>query len=88
MRTIKKGDTGNDVRECQRDLTLHGYDCTADGIFGSNTEKLVKAFQKASGLISDGIVGKNTWAALEAPYKKNSRENLIGLILYPFSDLR
>ena len=76
MRTIKKGDTGNDVRECQRDLTLHGYDCTADGIFGPNTEKLVKAFQKASGLISDGIVGKNTWAALQAPPEEEQPRQL------------
>lgn len=64
--TIRKGDTGSDVVLCQQDLNIHGYICTADGIFGPNTETQVKAFQTASGLTADGIVGPNTWAALEA----------------------
>lgn len=63
--TIRKGSTGSDVVLCQQDLTKHGYPCTADGIFGPNTEKQVKAFQSANGLIADGIVGPNTWGALE-----------------------
>jgi peptidoglycan hydrolase-like protein with peptidoglycan-binding domain len=35
-----------------------------DGIFGSVTLKAVKHFQKTHGLSQDGVVGKNTWAAL------------------------
>lgn len=35
-----------------------------DGIFGANTEKAVKAFQAAHNLAADGIVGKQTKAAL------------------------
>ena len=65
--TIRRGDTGSDVTLCQRDLNLHGYACSVDGIFGSGTESQVKAFQSASGLTADGIVGPNTWSALEAP---------------------
>lgn len=35
-----------------------------DGVFGPNTESAVKNFQKTHQLEEDGIVGKNTWAAL------------------------
>ena len=34
---------------------------TADGCFGSDTEKAVLEYQKAQGLKADGIVGYNTW---------------------------
>ncbi|MEG2347965.1 MAG: peptidoglycan-binding protein, partial [Cetobacterium sp.] len=36
-----------------------------DGDFGGGTESAVKAFQRANGLDDDGIVGGNTWKALE-----------------------
>lgn len=35
-----------------------------DGIFGAITEEAVKAFQKAHGLVPDGIVGEKTWAII------------------------
>lgn len=67
--TIRRGSTGPDVVECQQDLIQLGYDLSpygADGKFGAKTETAVKAFQTASGLKADGIVGKATWAALDA----------------------
>jgi len=62
--TIRKGSRGADVTTCQESLTKHGFDCAADGIFGSGTEAKVKAFQSANGLVSDGIVGQATWGKL------------------------
>jgi murein L,D-transpeptidase YcbB/YkuD len=44
-----------------------GYDPGAqDGVFGRRTESAVKQFQGDKGLAADGIVGPQTWAALEA----------------------
>ena len=66
MRTLRRGDRGEDVKVLQRALKRAGYDAgTIDGIFGP--EAAVRAFQRANGLTVDGIVGPRTWAAL-APY--------------------
>ena len=67
--TIRKGSANEYVTEAQRKLIELGYDLGnsgADGKFGAKTEAAVKAFQKASGLKADGIVGKDTWGALDA----------------------
>jgi hypothetical protein len=37
---------------------------TADGSFGPKTDAAVRTFQKANGLVPDGIVFTKTWAAL------------------------
>ena len=55
---------GEDVEELQRLLTEQGFNATTDGIFGSGTEKAVKAFQEKHGLVADGVVGPATWSAL------------------------
>ncbi len=62
---LRKGDVNNQVKKLQKMLTENGYDIgPVDGWFGAKTEKGVKAFQKERKLKVDGIVGKNTWAAL------------------------
>jgi peptidoglycan hydrolase-like protein with peptidoglycan-binding domain len=64
--TVRKGDSGSDVKLCQERLTVHGFPCSADGIFGSGTESKVIHFQQIHGLGADGIVGSKTWEALLA----------------------
>jgi len=64
--TIQKGSTGSDVSYCQTLLNTHDYALNVDGVFGTGTEATVKAFQGDNGLQADGIVGANTWNALEA----------------------
>jgi hypothetical protein len=76
--TIRKGSTGKYVTELQKDLIKLGYDVGskgADGKFGAQTETAVKAFQKdhddpdGKALKIDGVVGKKTWAAIDAAIK-------------------
>ena len=61
MRTLKKGDHGEDVRVLQRALHL-----ADDGIFGKITEDAVLTFQRTHNLVADGIVGPKTWEAINA----------------------
>ena len=65
--TLRKGDSGPDVKEMQEKLLAAG--CTlpnhgADGQYGAETVKAVKAYQTANSLTPDGICGPLTWAAL------------------------
>ncbi len=61
----KYGSSGEEVTRIQKRLIELGYDPgKADGIFGSQTQKAVIAFQKDQGLSADGIVGKDTLKAL------------------------
>jgi peptidoglycan hydrolase-like protein with peptidoglycan-binding domain len=63
---LKKGSTGEAVRQLQQALKDHGYDPGAiDGQFGSKTESAVKAFQQSHGVTRDGIVGDVTWLNID-----------------------
>ena len=53
---IKKGSKGIDVERIQR-----AVGAKPDGVFGADTEKRVKAYQKSHKLVADGIVGKKSW---------------------------
>ena len=64
MKSIKKGDNGERVKELQQLLINAGLSLTADGDFGSFTKAKVQEFQRNNGLVDDGIVGASTWAAL------------------------
>jgi peptidoglycan hydrolase-like protein with peptidoglycan-binding domain len=64
--TLRRGMTGSAVRDLQTRLAAKGFDVGAiDGAFGARTEAAVIAFQRARGLAADGIVGAQTWSALE-----------------------
>lgn len=59
---LKIGSTGEDVKKLQEKL---GVDAgSAAGTFGPKTEAAVKAWQRANGLVDDGIVGSATWGKL------------------------
>lgn len=52
---------GDDVLMVQARLNALKYSCgTADGVFGKKTDIAVRNFQTDNGLVTDGIVGKNT----------------------------
>ena len=64
---LRKGDRGKAVKEMQEALMARGYDLGrwgADGIFGKQTLKAVKAFQEDCGIKADGIVGRITYGKL------------------------
>lgn len=56
---VKRGDRGAAVRSIQEELGI-----SADGIFGAQTERAVKRFQRSHNLVPDGIVGPLTRGAL------------------------
>jgi len=74
-RTLRNGDTGDDVkllqmklrhvRERAHDVSKTGQ-ARIDGIFGPLTEKDVADFQGDTGLKPDGVAGPRTWDALDS----------------------
>jgi N-acetylmuramoyl-L-alanine amidase len=57
---------GDDVRAVQRRLNVLGFDPgREDGIFGDQTGRAVREFQRNVGLQPDGIVGPSTTEALD-----------------------
>ena len=94
--TLKRGSKGQYVTLAQTELIQKGYSCGsygADGDFGKATEAAVKAFQKDHGLNADGIIGSQTWAALDStepatkytltiPHLSNSQADAL-ILQYP-----
>ena len=55
------GSRGDEVRRIQSKLRSLGfYNGAIDGIYGTSTQKAVKAFQKNCGITADGIAGPKT----------------------------
>lgn len=68
-RLIREGTVGDDVRDLQSALLSLGYELPrfgADGEAGEETLTAVRLFQEDHGLEPDGVVGKDTLAALRA----------------------
>ena len=63
--SYKKGSSGAVVTQIQTKLKSWGYYTgTVDGIYGSGTERAVRAFQQKNGLTVDGKAGDQTLAAM------------------------
>ena len=65
---LRRGSTGDAVRIIQRQLNRIaknypglGTITNIDGVFGQDTETVVKNFQKQFSLTVDGVVGRATW---------------------------
>lgn len=62
---LQEGATGSEVKQLQERLQKLGFNPgAADGAFGPATKAVVMAFQKAQGMVADGIVGDKTWTTL------------------------
>lgn len=65
MDIYSRGAVGPEVERIQQRLKELGhYMGPVDGIFGGGTMAAVKAFQRASGLAVDGMVGPESWERL------------------------
>ena len=58
--TLRRPATGDLVKQVQAKVGV-----PADGKFGPKTEAAVRRFQRRRNLVPDGIVGPNTWRALD-----------------------
>ncbi len=68
-RNLKKGTSGEDVLFCKQKLLELGFygdhiTTVSRKTFGADTLEAVKRFQTRAGLTVNGVIGKETWAAL------------------------
>ena len=67
MRSIRRGDTGPAVVEIRSILVgLELLDASTSELFDEATDQAVRAFQQSRGIGVDGLVGDETWGALDA----------------------
>lgn len=73
-KVLELGDSGNEVSVLQYYLAFLGFfydtlpQIAVDGIFGEETKNAVLAFQRNFNLTTDGIVGRQTWNAVQNQY--------------------
>jgi N-acetylmuramoyl-L-alanine amidase len=72
---IRQGERSAQVADIQARLRGLGYGVDDEaGYYGTKTADAVRSFQQLRGIISDGIVGPNTWAELvEASWRLGDR---------------
>jgi peptidoglycan hydrolase-like protein with peptidoglycan-binding domain len=64
--TLRRGSSGDEVNQLQTALKRLDPTVRVDGDFGPGTEAAVIRLQSAHKLTADGIVGRATWAVLNA----------------------
>lgn len=62
--TVRRGSRGDAVRAVQQRLADRGWRIAVDGVYGPQTEAVVRKFQAEKGLSPDGVAGPLTWTAL------------------------
>lgn len=62
---LRRGMSGTEVEALQRLFVEMGFDVNIDGVFGFETEKVIKDFQLSQRLNVDGIVGSATMRKLK-----------------------
>jgi murein L,D-transpeptidase YcbB/YkuD len=76
--SLKKGSKSDRVVELRKRLTASGDLPTDEGtvsdVFDEKVEQSIIVFQKCHGLECDGIVGRNTFNALNVPLKQRIRQ--------------
>ena len=76
---------GADVRQAQQALRRAGLlALEPDGVFGPATRDAVLAFQRANGLLADGILGPRSWARLMDQAPPATSEPGWRVMLQPF----
>ncbi len=91
---LRPGTSGNEIRLIQLRLNRIGRNYPSipkilnpDGIYGTETEAAVRAFQRAFGLTEDGIIGRGTWYAIQRIYGGVKRLSDLQAEAVPLSDV-
>lgn len=61
---LKLGSTGQKVKDVQHALNLCGNNIREDGVFGADTDQVLRVFQQHRGLPVTGTTDPATWVAL------------------------
>ncbi len=77
-RTLRRGQTGQDVQTLQTMLTEIGFPVPGTGYFGSLTKSAVARFQRARRLASSGVVGHTTATVLFRAVSRDTSQVLGG----------
>ena len=60
---LGRGSAGAAVRTWQQQMAARGWRIAVDGVFGPQSERVARRFQREKGLVADGLVGPQTWTA-------------------------
>lgn len=83
MRPIRRGEQGPAVAEIRGVLTTLGLLASQGTEYDAGTETAVRAFQQGRGLSVDGIVGEETWRALDAARWRLGQRSLYHAVSEP-----
>lgn len=72
---LGRGSRGNVVKEMQKRLKELGYTVSTDGVFGGQTTRALRKFQREAGLEDDGFFGKGSMKALLRAEKKKAERD-------------